>query len=77
MGFFPHFQGEAHAIQPGGGWNFVEGFHGSNFHLRIAPEAMKLFPLANCDANMWRPGSALEVGFGKNLWETLNNEALS
>ena len=28
---------------------------------KIAPEAMKLFPLANCDANMWRPGSALEV----------------
>eukprot|EP00438_Fugacium_kawagutii_P005255 Skav228637 [mRNA] locus=scaffold204:66052:72705:+ [translate_table: standard] len=27
----------------------------------IAPEALKLFPLANCDANMWRPGSALEV----------------
>ncbi|CAK9085236.1 unnamed protein product [Durusdinium trenchii] len=28
---------------------------------KIAPGAVKLFPLANCEANMWRPGSALEV----------------
>lgn len=49
------------------GWYFCERFPWVDIDLRIAPEAVKLFPLANCDANMWRPGSALEVGFSENL----------
>ena len=44
------------------GWPRVTGV------ARIAPEAVKLFPMANCDANMWRPGSALEAKLGFQSW---------